>query len=453
MNLTEKIACFIDEFTYSDIPDAALPHIKRSILDYTGVALAGISEESSRLMRRFVDSMGGEPQATIWGTQGKTSVIYAAMANGAAAHTLDYDDIDHVIMGHPSIQLLPGLFALSEYHNKSGSEVILAYLMGFEIGVKLGKALNPNHINQGWLPIGTIGTLMQAAASAKLLGLNRDQIIMALGMATNLASGLRCNNGSMAKHLLAGHVSANGITAAMLAGEGFTSNPQAIETRFGFFENFSRGDISSLEKAINTLGDELEIIQSGICHKLYPVCAATHPAIDCALHLMENHTLDLGEIEEIKVVLNLNARLILIYPRPETPAQAKHSLEYCVARAFLDSKIGLEQLHPSKIQEPAVLSLIEKIRPDYREPAGENKNRQPAELHLLMKDGTGYSHQVNAARGTPENPLSDKLIEEKFQQCCAGVLQEASIVKLKHFLKDLEGIHDMARLVSILSQI
>jgi len=111
----------------------------------------------------------------------------------------------------------------------------MAYIIGFEVGAKLGRALNPNHIIQGWLPIGTLGTLMQTMACARLLGLKSDRVQMALGIATNLASGLRCNNGTMAKHLLSGHQSSNAILAALLAREGMNANSEALEDRSGFF--------------------------------------------------------------------------------------------------------------------------------------------------------------------------------------------------------------------------
>jgi 2-methylcitrate dehydratase PrpD len=294
---------------------------------------------------------------------------------------------------------------------------------------------------------------MQTAACARLLGLDLNQIKMALGIATNLASGLRCNNGTMAKHLLSGHVASNGITAVILALDGFNSNQYAIEDQFGFFENFSRGDLSLLKKAVDSLGDPLEIIKAGITHKFYPSCAASHSAIDCALHLIQNHTIQPDEIDEIKVTVNPITKLILLHPRPKTPTQAKHSLEYCTARAILDGTVGIEQFISSKIQEPRVLALMGKIKTLYKDHPGENKHDQPAEMHLHMKDGSEYSYQVKAARGTPENPLSEMLIEEKFRQCCEGVISESNIIRLKDLLLDLEAVDDVTELISTFNQI
>jgi 2-methylcitrate dehydratase PrpD len=247
-------------------------------------------------------------------------------------------------------------------------------------------------------------------------------------------------------------VATNGITAAILANEGFTSNPYAIEDQFGFFENFCRGDLSILKRAVDLLGDPLEIIQAGITQKPYPSCAATHSAIDCALHLVHNFKINPDEVHNIQVTVNPISKLILIHPRPKTPAQAKHSLEYCIARAIVDGEMGLEQFTSLKIQEPKVLDLIEKIKTSYKDPQGDNKNNQPAEVRLLMQDGSEHSYQTQAARGTPENPLSGMYIEEKFKQCCGRVLSEPITTELMGLLLGLENVDDVAEIISTFNQ-
>ena len=452
MQPTEKIVRFVTEFTGGSMPKEGLDRVKSAILDYVGVTLAGFSEKCSQIVRRTAETLGGAPQATIWGYGRKTSVLLAALANGTAAHALDYDDVNSVIRSHPSIQLLPGLFALGEYAHKSGQEVIEAYLAGFEVGGKLGRALNPNLVYQGWFPVGTLGTLMQTLACTKLLDLDADQAKMALGIATNLASGLRCNNGTMAKPLMAGQVGSNGILATLLAREGLTANPQALEDRFGFFENFSRGEKGALEDAVDSLGSSWEIIQSGITHKLYPCCAGSHMAIDCALNLARNHPLQPAEINEIQVSISVNAKYLLIHPRPRTEMEAKFSLEYAVARAILDHQIGPRQFTPEKIHDPALKSLIEKINPTYVELSPVQSSgewtRLPVEIKIQMQNGKFFSGSVDAPKGSPRNPLASEDLEEKFRQCCQGKLSESRIRESQDRLRALEKETDVADLVS-----
>ncbi len=449
MTITERIATFVYEFDERDMPLEALEHAKSAVMDYVGVTLAGSSEKSVEIVRRLIETLGGHPQATVWGTGIKTSVTLAALANGTSAHALDYDDTNAAIMSHPSIQLLPGLFALGEYGHRSGREILLAYITGFEVGAKLGRALNPNMVTQGWFPVGTLGMLMQTVACAKLLSLDPNRVQMALGIATNLASGLRCNNGTMAKHLMAGHVGFNGVMAALLASEGMTANPKALEDRFGYFENFSRGDLSSLEKAVASLGKPLDILQSGISYKLYPCCAGTHMPIDATLDIVCHQALNPDRIETVEVSVGSTVKFLLIHPRPKTETEAKFSLEYCVARAILDSRMGPEQFTTAKIKDPAVSALIEKIKPFYYD-GPSRAGLPPVEIQVKMKDGAVYSSGTDQAKGNPGKPLSFTELEEKFHQCCQGILPEARILRAKNQLREFESLADVAEFANLL---
>ncbi len=450
MNITEKIACFVSDFDSKNLPGKALDRAKAAMIDYVGVTFAGISERCSEIVRETVESFGGNPQATIWGTSMKTSVLLAALANGTAAHALDYDDVNSIMRSHPSIQLLPGLFALGENEHRSGQEIITSYVVGFEVGAKLGRALNPELVFQGWFPVGTLGTLMQAVACAKLLALDAQQVRMAIGIATNLASGLRCNNGTMAKPLMAGRVGANGVLAALLARRGMTAHEKALEARFGFFENFSGGSLKNLEEAVSLLGQSLEIVELGITHKLYPCCAGSHMAIDCALHLAREHKMNPEEIQEVRVSISKNAQYLLIHPRPRTEMEAKFSLEYAVARGILDGQVGPQQFTPDKIKEPGLQGLIAKIKPNYFDVSeSESKGewtRLPVKIDISMKNGESFSFQVDRPKGSPRNPLTPAEIEEKFRQCVRGKFSESTTRRVLDLLKNFEKLPDAASL-------
>lgn len=456
MIVSEKMADFVSALDGNKLPEAALERAKGSIMDYVGVTFAGLSERCSEIVRETVECLGGHPQATVWGTQTKTSVLLAALANGTAAHALDYDDVNSIMRSHPSIQLLPALFALGEYEHHSGREILTAYVTGFEVGAKLGRALNPELVFQGWFPVGTLGTLMQAAACAKLLELNADQVRMAIGIATNLASGLRCNNGTMSKPLMAGQVGSNGALAALLARRGMTAHEEALEARFGFFENFSRGDRKNLDQAIRSLGEPLEIVQLGITTKLYPCCAGSHMAIDCALHIVKDQKVNPEEIQEVRVSISKNARYLLIHPRPRTEMEAKFSLEYAVSRAILDAQIAPQQFTPEKIREPRLQSLIERIKPHYYEaPEAESKaewTRLPVKIELQMKNGRVFTAEVDRPKGSPRNPLTPAELKEKFRQCVRGKFSESTTDRVMEQLLNFENLADVASLMALWSE-
>jgi len=443
MNPTQKIAEFITTFDTDDIPLEAVEAIKKSLLDYTGSTLAGLTDESTVIVRSMVEGFGGTPQATVWGTRQKTAVVFAAMANGTAAHALDYDDTNMVMMSHPSIQLLPALFAMAEYEKASGKEIIQAYLIGFEVGGMLGRAMNPEFVGQGWFPVGPLGVIMQTAACAKLLNLNPDQVERALGIAANQAAGLRCNNGTMAKPFTPGNSAANAIMSTMLAMEGMSANTKALEDQFGFVENFSRNQIDRLEKAVETLGSPLEILQSGFSYKLYPCCAGTHTAIECSLDIVRNHPIDPETIQEIAVYINPGVQFLLIHPRPKTEMEAKFSLEYCVARAILDRDIGPDQFTSQKVRDPSIQALIEKVKPCW-----EDNRMMDVKIDVRMNGGKSYSSEVEQARGMPGNSLEWSDLEKKFLKCTRNILPERETQEKLNNLKHFDQLDDISRFVS-----
>jgi 2-methylcitrate dehydratase PrpD len=455
MEATERIAQFISSYPAEKISEEARRRTTAAVLDYTAVLLAGVDEDSARLVRRTVYAMGGTPQASVWGTDVRTSPMLAALANGTAAHALDLDDTNRWMMSHPSIQLLPGLFALGEHQHRNGREVIDAYVVGFEVGTTLGRAFYPNLITEGWFPVGVLGTVMQAAACARLLGLPSNQARMALGIATNLASGLRCNNGTMAKPLMAGQVGSNGVLAALLAKEGMTADEGAIEAQFGYFSNFSRAEPDQLVKAVDSLGDGLEILSSGISHKLHACCAGGHIPIDCTLEIVSTAAIDADAIEEVEVSVHHGVQYFLIHSRPTTGAEAKFSLEYAVARALLDGRMGPEQFVDAKVVEPQVRALIEKVKPaHYGEPIKDPADAEgpfPVEVRVKMRDGTVHSAGAEHARGTEKNPLTWADLVEKFRQCTAGRLAEPSANMLIETVKNLDTMRDVTELIAPLS--
>ena len=452
MRLTDTIADYIARFDGRDIGKEGLEAARAALTDYVGVTVAGVPEKVSVIARNVISGLGGAPQATVWGGGFKTSMPLAAMANGTAAHAHDYDDTNPVMMAHPSIQLFPGLFAAAEVEKQSGFDLMTAYVAGFEIGAKLGRALNPDMVFQGWFPVGTLGTLMQTAACAKLFGLSRGKIVMALGIAANLASGLRCNNGTMAKFLMAGYVGHNGIMSCLFARAGMTANTRAFEDQFGFFENFSRGDKARLEKCVESFGQPLDIIKSGLSYKLYPCCAGAHMPIDCVLEIVKKHGPNPERIDAIRVSMGSYAKFLLIHPRPKTVTEGKFSLEYCVACAFLDGEMGIRQFTPEKIEDPRIMELIEKVHPDYYEMPVADEGKQvtlPVQVEVTMKDGAVYSARVEHARGTSHNPLTASEQETKLEQCCRVMLPTDRVAVLKDQMRNFEFVSDVSEFVKI----
>ena len=454
MKAADIIAEFIVKYPSENIPDTAVDLVQTAILDYSGALLAGINEESSKIVRDIVVENGGNPCSSIFGTDIKTSPNQAALANGTTAHSLDYDDINPVMGAHPSIQLLPGLFALAESEKQNGKDLISAYVIGFEIGGVLGHALNPAHLRKGWLPIGTIGVCMQAAACSRLLKLTESQTMAAIGIAANFASGLRCNSGTMAKHFLAGHAASSGVKAALAARGGMTANPNTLEDQFGFLENFTGGERIKMEGFSSTLGSDWEILNSGLFFKRFPCCAGSHIAVECALDIVERYSPMAEDIESVDIFAHAGLQNVLIHPMPRNVSEARFSLEYAVSRAILDGKLGPGQFHPNKVEEPLVIDLMRKINPIYQQynltREDIESGRFPVEIKVRLKDGTELLTRKERSNGTSKDLNIRRDIDEKFALSCADIFEGSRIKEMIKIIHDFETLDDISEFTRLM---
>jgi 2-methylcitrate dehydratase PrpD len=222
--LTRTIARFIVETDAKDIPADVYAHAKVAFLDWLGVIMAGTDDPLVEKLIQYADLMGGKEEATILGHGMKKSLSQAALINGAASHVLDYDDSSISMVGHPSVGMFPSLLALSEWNEKSGHDFLTAYVIGFKVGAVIGSCTGMDHYMAGWHSTSTVGHFASAAVCSRLLGLNEQQTVYALGIAGTQAGGLKSAFGTMCKPFHAGNASRNGLMAALLAREGFTAS-------------------------------------------------------------------------------------------------------------------------------------------------------------------------------------------------------------------------------------
>ena len=250
---TAGVAEFLVKSRWEDCPPEAVEAARRAILDCLGVMLAGSVEPPARIIQRIAEMEGGTPLATVVGTGRRTGATWAALANGTAAHALDYDDTNFAMMGHPSAPVLSAALAVGELALADGRSLVHAFLLGFEVETTLAEVVNPPHYYRGWHATCTLGTLGAAAAAAHLLGLDAAQTRVALAVAASQASGLKENFGTMTKPFHAGHAARSGVLAALMAREGWTASEQALEGPQGFFAVLGAGDLR--------LGEALSLVR------------------------------------------------------------------------------------------------------------------------------------------------------------------------------------------------
>ncbi len=447
MSAAARLAEFVVKTSLEDCPAEAIARVRRAALDTLGVMLAGADEPVARIVRRVVRAEGGIALATVVGTALKTAPGWAALANGAAGHAHDFDDTNFALLGHPSVPLLSTALAAAEAEMAGGRAVVLGYILGFEIDVALGTALNPDHYTRGWHATSSIGTLGCAAAASRIMGLDLVQTRHALAIAASHASGLKENFGSMTKPYHAGHAARNGILAAQLAREGMTASETALEGKQGYAAAF--GGAQSLDQALESLGRTWHLLGSGIAVKPYPSCALTHSAIDALIDLRTEHRLSSRDVAAVQVGVNKVVPDVLAHSRPTTALERKFSMQFCAAAALAEGRVDFASFAEGEVASAETRELMERVAMvvDPGLPQGVEQHAW-SRVTVKLRDGRTLASEARGARGHPDTPLSDAALREKFLACARTVLPADEAEGVAEQLAHLEDIPDIRALTS-----
>ena len=420
-----------------------------AVLDTVGVTLAGASEPASRIVQAAVAAEGGDG-CGVFGTAGRASASGAALANGTAAHALDYDDMCFVSLAHPSAPLVPALLAAGELAGSSGRELLDAYIVGFEVEGRLGRLMNPRHYQRGWHCTSTIGTIGAAAAVSRLLGLDAAAAGHALAIAASEASGLKENFGTMVKPLHAGLAARNGVHAGLLAKGGMTASALALDGPQGFLRAMD-GEQIAMGNALADLGQRWEIVETGITVKLYPSCAGTHPALDAILDLRRREGFGAGDVEHMDIDVDAITPTILIYERPASGLEGKFSMPFCAAAAVVFGQVGLDTFDDATVTSGAVTAFMPRVMMRV-DPSldGIGPALTQARVTVRLRDGRVLTQRGNGARGYPAQPATDDELHAKFLQCARRALPEASCQAALEMLRRIEQVENIRLLTALL---
>ena len=433
----------------ADPPPEARAAAARAVLDTIGVTLAGTSEPAARIVRETIASDGGGPCRVI-GVAVRASAENAALANGTAAHALDYDDMCFVSLAHPSAPLVPAALAAAELAHASGRALLDAYVVGFEIEGRLGRAMNPRHYQRGWHCTSTIGAIGSAAAAARLLGLDVDAALHALGIAASEACGLKENFGTMVKPLHAGLAARNAVLAARLAQSGFAASPRAIDGPQGLLAAMD-SERTDLAETCADLGRRWEILDTGITVKLYPSCAATHPTLDALLDLRRREPFSFADVVAIEIGVDAVTPTVLIHDRPTTGLHAKFSMPFCVAAAVADGQVGIATFEDGHVGDPAIEAVRSRVTMSVDptlDPAAPPLTQ--ARIAVRLRDGRVLTTSANGARGYPERPASDYDLAAKFLACAARALPADRAARALDTIRSIETLSDVRTMMEAL---
>jgi 2-methylcitrate dehydratase PrpD len=444
MGQTETaLAKFVLNFPTEDVPADVVHLAKRCLMNYAGVALLATLDPAIDILLDVLRAEACAPAATVIGKGFKTSALNAALANGFLGHFEDYDDT-HTTVIHPSAPILPGALALSEQRTVSGKDLLAAFAVGVEVACRIGLVL-VKHFREGaahWHITNTCGVLGAASAAGRILKLSEEQMVYAFAIAGTQASGVREVFGSMCKPFHAGKAAQNGTLAALLAQRGFTGTDGIFEGARGLVGVMATGhDIS---EATKDLGQRWELPQNGL--KPYACGQANHGFIDAALALRKKPGVTPDTIKHIQGSVEQFAPALVRRRHPRSGLESKFCYYHSVAAALTDGQALPTQFTDERAADPVIESLRNRI--DFNE--DPSLPRRAVEITLELTDGRTYTERVDHPTGTPGNPMSDTMVQEKFHGLASSVLGKDKAAKAQTALWSVETIPDVSQLIPLL---
>lgn len=407
VHLTEQLAAWLSTMTSDDVPATVRDEASLRMLDSVGVALAARNQPGIIALLRQVPSVSPERGVPVFGHDRFADVRDAALANGTMAHALDFDDSVLPSRIHPSAGLTAGLLALGHHWDTSGRELVLGFVTGFEVIVRLADAIHPAAYEAGWHNAGLLTPLGVAAGGAVMKGADAATIEHALGIAASQSGGLLGNKGSMTKALHTGRGAWSGVLSALLALDGFTSRPGGLDDRpGGGFVRLVGGDPAQVEVA--TLGVSWSVLRSAI--KPYACGVVAHPAIDAAIQFRRDG-IGAADVRRLSVWVPGVALELMGDHAPRGGLEAKFSLPFVVAAALVHGHGNPSLFEGDQVLEAAevrrLMSLTDVI-------ADESLSQEQARMSVETADGRTHDTFVGAALGSRANPVSADGIREKF---------------------------------------
>lgn len=431
--VTRMLARRVVESRYGDLPASVLHEAARALLNWCACAVGGSQHETVGRALAAVTPFAGPAQAGVLGRRERMDILSAALINGISSHVLDFDDTQAEAI-HPSSPVLPALLALAEWRGFSGAEIAHAFVLGVEVECRIGRSVFPQHYDAGWHITGTVGVFGAAAAAGKLLGLNEQQMAWALGMAATQSAGLREMFGSMCKCLHPGRAAQNGLHAALLAREGFTSSEQGLEAKRGFGHVLS----TRFDPAVITSEWGLRYELSSNMYKPFACGLVVHGVIDGCIQLRNEYRMTPEMIERIDLkvaplVLELTGKT-----DPCTGLEGKFSVFHAAAAAIVHGAAGEEQFSNRCVQEAGIVALRGRVK------AAVDKTLLWTQAHVSihLRDGRTLERYVPHPLGSLERPMSDADLETKFRALTEGIIDATRSNRLRELCWSLTKLPD-----------
>jgi len=438
---TRDLARWSSALAGSQVSDSATTWAKHALLDWFGVTIAGSREDLAPLL---LEEFGGKDgPVTLVALGARAKAHDAALINGTLSHALDYDDVNADMGGHPTAPVAAAALALGESLGKSGRDVLLAFIAGYEVECQIGAMAGQSHYEKGFHATGTFGTFGATAASARLMGLDARQTAVALGIAASEAAGLKYNFGTMTKPLHVGKAAMNGVIAARLAARGFTARDDAIEGPQGFAYTQVPEFVPRAIRPDAAAPFEVE----ANLFKYHAACYLTHSTIEAIRDLKRRHNIGLGDVEKITLKVDPGHLKVCDIPEPKTGLEIKFSIRHLAAMALGGEDTAALGTYSDEMAN----------RADYR--AGSRRvtldtvplpqeHRHGAAVALVLKDGRELLAETNVGVPASDVAAQGEKLRAKFHSLAEPVIGRARTGEALRLIERFESLDSLKPLMT-----
>lgn len=452
LGVVAALADFLGTATWSDVPPPAREAAHMHFVDTVATTLGGYGEASAAAAVALARTTAARPVATVACYGLATSPDIAAFCNAMMCHSLDWDDLT-VSTIHPSAVVLPTALAVGEMVGASGLKTLEAYALGCEVLLRVANALAPPLYLRGFHPTGTIGAIGAAAAAGRLLGLRPPQMCMAFAAAMHQCGGLGQGRGTHQKPLSAANAARAGVVAARLVAEGFTANPDVLESWNGVQDTYLAGLDGEYDLATVTRGLGREwALAAPWPIKVYPAGGARQTALALGIRLAEEHDIDPAQIESVQALVSPVVRKI-DYDRPFGALNTRFSNKWCIAVALAARSGGPDAFDDARFKDARIWELIDKVELSFDDTLPVSPTSGfPTALTIRMRDGRVLSGEEREMPGEAGNPLTWKHVQQKFRNGSVHVLNESETRAAWDWLQDVAAKPAVGELMALLRE-
>ncbi|MBI2907859.1 MAG: MmgE/PrpD family protein [Chloroflexi bacterium] len=458
MTVEEQLVRHLCEVSFSDLPEEAIAAARREVLWTLGTSVAGAGASDSEKIIAFVRQVGGRPEATVLGFGDRLPASLAGLANGAFAKALEYEDKYWVDRSHGysiGTAVVPAAFATAEHlGGVDGKALLEAVALATDVQARMVKAV-PSSTETGWNATYIFAAFGATMAASKLLRLDQEQFMNALGLAYAQTTGNRQAQSEpqevLGVRMQMGFGVRNGITAAQLARLGVTGVHNFLSGGFGLYPLFFKGEGIDMDALTADLGQRFEGTRLGF--KAYPCGAVVHPVLDAVLSLLGRNGIQTESIEEVKVYGTTRLKR-MVEPRerrqnPKNHIDTEFSLPWAVACTIVDGRLSVAHFTEKALRDPRYAKLARKVETDM------DANREGVWVEMKLSDGRALkSERVLAAKGHPDNPQSTDELVEKYRDCVQlspKPLTRERTEQAKDLVLQLQECTDVTKIVQLLA--